>query len=239
MVGSVVAKKHKLSPGDSVISSPGSIFDPAGVYPLKMKIVGVLHPTGTPDDKAIFVDLKTTWIIEGIGHGHDEADKIGESGLLKSDREGEFKINASVEHYNEVTAENAKNFHFHGDTGEFPVTAAIVIPETPKARALYRAKIDERNDIQVILPSKEMDELFETVFRVQKIVVGILVLIGLATLGIGFLVFSLSHRLRISEFRNLSNMGADPALMRWLVAFEALFVLVASFARRRSYSVGH
>ena len=231
VVGSEVAKREGLDVGDAVISSPGSMFDLAGVYPLKMTIRGILAQQGTPDDGAIFTDLKTAWIIEGLGHGHEEAKKIGEQGRLSGDDEDEsslIKLNASVEHYNEVTAENAGSFHFHGDESDYPITAAIVLPETAKAQALFKGRFQDRPDMQVVSPPLVMTELFDTVFRIQRVVLGVLLLIGLATLAIGCLVFLLSYRLRIREFQSLSNLGADPVLMRWLIGYEALFVLCLS-----------
>ena len=38
----------------------------------KTVVVGVLPPTNTPDDDGIFVDIKTAWVIQGIGHGHED-----------------------------------------------------------------------------------------------------------------------------------------------------------------------
>jgi hypothetical protein len=43
----------EMSPGDSLISSPENFFDLAGVYPLKMMVVGILHESNSPDDNAI------------------------------------------------------------------------------------------------------------------------------------------------------------------------------------------
>ena len=66
-------EKLNVGPGDTIVSTPEQVFDLAGVYPLKMRITGILPQTGGPDDRAVFVDLKTAWIIEGIAHGHEEA----------------------------------------------------------------------------------------------------------------------------------------------------------------------
>ncbi len=230
VVGSRVAERRGLGVDDAVISSPGSMFDLAGVYPLKMRICGVLAPTGTADDDAIFVDLKTAWIVEGLGHGHDEVTTIDDDAKLqpKEATRDTIRLNASVVEYREITPENVASFHFHGDQADFPITAAIVLPESAKAQALVKGDLQGRSDLQIVSPTTEMDELFTTVFRIQSVVTAILTAIGIATLAIGFLVFSLSHRLRREEFQNLANMGADPALMRALVIFEALFVLLAS-----------
>jgi hypothetical protein len=69
VVGARVAGRLDLGPGDTVVSSPENLFDLDGVYPLQLQIVGVLTPTGTPDDEAVFVDIKTTWVIAGIEDG--------------------------------------------------------------------------------------------------------------------------------------------------------------------------
>jgi len=34
--------------------------------------LGETESTGTADDLAVFVDVKTTWIIEGLAHGHQD-----------------------------------------------------------------------------------------------------------------------------------------------------------------------
>ena len=72
VLGATAADAAGVGLEGHVYSSPETVFDLAGVYPLKMKVVGVLKPTGTPDDLAVFVDVKTTWIIEGLAHGHQD-----------------------------------------------------------------------------------------------------------------------------------------------------------------------
>ncbi len=231
VIGSRVAQQKGLKPGDSVVSSPEALFDLAGVYPLKMNICGVLKPTGTADDRTVFVDLRTTWIIEGLGHGHQEADKTAKGQrLANTGKDGSITLNASVAEYNEVTPENADKFHFHGEESDLPLSAVIVIPGTAKKQAILKARFASSHDFQLISPAKEMDELFATIFSVQRMVNWILFAVGTAALAIGGLVFLLSYRLRISEFENLRNIGADPSTTRSLILFEAVFVVLCSAA---------
>ena len=70
VLGSDAAQDLGVKPGDSLLTTPENMFDLAGVYPLKLHVAGVLGTSHSPDDQAIFVDLQTTWIIEGLGHGH-------------------------------------------------------------------------------------------------------------------------------------------------------------------------
>lgn len=42
VVGAAAAKALNVEPGDSLVSSPQTLFDLAGIYPLKMKVTGIL-----------------------------------------------------------------------------------------------------------------------------------------------------------------------------------------------------
>ena len=228
VIGATVAEREGLKEGDSLISSPETLFDLAGVYPLKMKVVGILAPSSTPDDDVVFVDPKTTWIIEGLGHGHVEAAESPAEQRLKADDSKAVKLNASVVQYNEVTSENAASFHFHGEIGNNPITSIIVIPNDAKSRAIVKGRYAANETLQLISPEEEMDELFATVFSVQQLVLWLLGVVGAATLLIGGLVFLLSYRLRREEFGHLRRLGADIATLRALIAFEAGFVILSS-----------
>ena len=83
VVGANVAAALDLRPGDSVLTSPSTLFDLAGVYPLRLQVVGILRPSYGPDDRAVFVDVKTAWVAEGLGHGHQDLATAGADVLLK------------------------------------------------------------------------------------------------------------------------------------------------------------
>ncbi len=136
VIGARVAEAMNLGVGDHVISSPESVFDLAGVYPLKMPVVGVLAPSLSPDDEAVFVDLKTAWVIQGLGHGHEDLNRREASGQILK-REGDNLVaNASVRQYNEITPDNLESFHFHGDVSDNPISAIIPLPRDDKSAAL-------------------------------------------------------------------------------------------------------
>ncbi|MCB1236190.1 MAG: ABC transporter permease [Verrucomicrobiae bacterium] len=233
VVGARVARERGLHPGDRLVSAPEAVFDLAGVYPLKMPVVGILDATGGPDDAAVFVDVKTAWVIAGLAHGHQDAAKAEESLVLGRDDAGAVELNASVVEYTEITPENVSTFHFHGDPEDFPLSAAIVLPAGEKARTLLRGRYQDagRDDgAQLVEPAAVMDDLFATVFQVQRIVVAALVLVAVAMGVIAALVFLLSNRLRAREFESLRNIGADPSTIRALVLFEGGAVLAMSLA---------
>ena len=75
VLGSEAARKLQLKPGGSLTTEADVVLGLSGAYPLRMRVAGVLAPSASPDDSAVFVELKTAWIIEGIGHGHSSSEE--------------------------------------------------------------------------------------------------------------------------------------------------------------------
>lgn len=231
VLGADVARALGLKTGDTLVTSPENVFDLAGVYPLKMKIVGVLAPSYTPDDEAVFTDIKTTWIIQGLGHGHqDLTEPEAADGVLK--KEGNTVVaNASVVQYNEITEENRDSFHFHGDQGGFPVTGILAVPKDQKSGVLLRGRYQAADELsQITRPRDVIEELLDTVFTVRTFVVAGLGLVGMATLVTTGLVFMLSVQLRRREFLTMARLGGSRLRVGAIVAAEIGVVLVASIA---------
>ncbi len=229
VIGARVAEALNLGVGDHVISSPESVFDLAGVYPLKMPVVGVLAHSLSPDDEAVFVDLKTAWVIQGLGHGHEDLNRQEASGRILK-REGDNLVaNASVRQYNEITPDNRESFHFHGDISGNPISAIIPLPRDDKSAALLLGHyLEEREDVQIVRSRRVIGELLDTVFTVRDyIVVGIAV-VAVATAIVALLVFYLSLRLRKGERHTLARIGASRLQIQALMATEVVFVLVLS-----------
>jgi putative ABC transport system permease protein len=226
VVGSRAAASLGVGPGGHVISSPESVFDIAGVYPLKMRVAGVLGFTDGPDDDAIFVDVKTAWIIQGLGHGHqDLSAPAAASGVLERDG-SRITANASVVQYNEITDENIDSFHFHGDLSTNPLTAVIAVPHDRKSSALLQGRYQtSERPVQIARPVEVMDELLATVLTVQRFVVAGAVILGLATLSTAALVFLLSLRLRKREIATLLKIGGSRSAIASVMASEIVFVL--------------
>jgi putative ABC transport system permease protein len=227
VLGARVARELDVGPGDAVISSPENVFDLAGVYPLKLKVVGVLQPTFTPDDDAIFTDIKTTWIMEGLGHGHQDLQQT-ETAILNRD-DTKIVANASVVQYNEITPDNINSFHFHGDNTDFPVSAILAIPVDRKSGVILQgryAKPDEVN--QIVRPLDVITKLLGTILTIQQFVTAAIVMIGLATFATATLVFMLSIRLRQRERLTLFKIGGARSTITGLLLTEIIAVISAS-----------
>ena len=228
VIGANVAARLGLGPGDSIISSPETVFDIAGVYPLKMSIAGVLGSAGTADDDAVFVDVRTSWIIQGLGHGHTDLAESEAGAAVLSRRDNVVTANASLTQYAEITPENISAFHFHGSDETFPLTSIIAVPPDQKNATLLRGRYHDNELLQLVLPGKVLDDLLETVFAVQNYVILGLAILSLATVAVITLVFLLSQQLRKGEFHTLSRIGASRGYIIVLIASEIGFVFLIS-----------
>jgi putative ABC transport system permease protein len=226
VVGANLARKRGLQPGGHVFSTPELAFDMAGVYPLKMRVTGVLAANGTPDDDAIFVDLKTAWLIEGRSHGHDDLKK-DESVVLKQE-EHNIVGNAAVRMFNEVTDANISSFHFHGDISAYPISAVIVLPKDAKAEALLAGQFARSKDQQLIRPRDEIEALLAQLVRLEGFAASALLLTATAALLVTALVFALSFRLRLREFKTLEDVGVSRASLITVKVLEITFIGLAA-----------
>jgi putative ABC transport system permease protein len=229
VLGAKAAEQLGVGAGGSVVTSPESVFDIAGVYPLKMSVVGVLEPSYTADDIAVFVDLKTSWIVQGLVHGHqDMAAPESASGVLS--REGDNIVaNASVLQYTEITPENIDSFHFHGLVGGFPISAVIANPHDQKSGTILMGRYESPDEqVQILQPTTVIDELLGTIFTVQNFVVAGMLLVGLAALATAVLVFALSLRLRKREIETMAKIGGSKLRVAGVLVTEIAVVVLAS-----------
>lgn len=229
VLGAKAATKLGIGPGDSLVSSPENLFDLAGVYPLKMKVVGVLAPSHSADDLAVFVDIKTAWIIQGLGHGHQDITRTRDSTVILKRTDGNVAANAKLFLYTEITEDNLDGFHFHGDTSIYPITSVIAVPNDEKAGTLLRGRYLERDNAeQIIQPAEVIDGLLQNIFRIRNVLDAVIALVALATVLAIVLVFTLSLRLRQREVQTIFKLGCRKAMIGRMMLAEIVIILLVS-----------
>lgn len=219
VIGAAVAERLGKGVGDDLVSAPESLFDLDGVYPLQMPVVGVLARTGTPDDEAVFVDVKTAWVISGIGHGHDD--------LVRADPEtGEIVAPAGLRQYNRITPETLESFHFHGDPAGYPVSAILLLPEDARAATILRGRhLDPEGGLQLLVPEEVIGGLVARIFRIGAVLDAVAAAIGAAALAAVGLALFLGWRLRAGEMATAARLGARRGMVARLVAAETVILL--------------
>ncbi len=227
VVGAKVAKGLHLKPEDSLVSSPETLFDLAGIYPLKMKVVGVLEKSHTSDDLAVFVDLKTAWVIQGLGHGHEDVTRITDPTLILKRTEDNVAATAKLFHYTEISEKNLDSFHFHGNLTDYPITAVIAVPYDIKSGTILRGRyLSGEETHQIVMPEEVIDGLLQNIFRIKNVLDAVISVVGLATVLALILVFALSLRLRQQEIQTIFKLGCRRMTIARLLGAE-IFIIVA------------
>jgi len=229
VIGSVVAEKLDIGIGDSLVSSPENFFDLAGVYPLKMPIVGVINTSDTPDDQAIFVDIKTNWVIMGLGHGHDDLTKVYDPTIVLERDSNAVVAGAKLYMYNTISGTNMDSFHFHGDMQQYPLSSLIFVPKDQKSETIFRGRFTSGEfSEQVIVPKEVVNNLLQSIFRIKQIFNTVFILVGVATLLILALIMTLSIRLRSNEIYTMFTIGSSKGKVVEIIAFELIILLTSS-----------
>ena len=230
LVGASAAEKTRLAPGDHLVSSPENLFDLAGVYPLKMRVAGVLEASHTSDDLAVFVDVKTAWIIQGLMHGHQDVTKTSDASVILKKKEGNVMANAKLFQYREITEDNMGSFHFHGDPSGYPLTAVIAVPYDEKSGTLLRGRYltEDQANHQIVKPQDVVDGLLQNIFRIKHVLDGVILMVGCATIMAIVLVFALSLRLRERELKTIFKLGCSRMTIARLFGAEIFIIVAAS-----------
>ena len=229
VIGSKVWEATKVGVGQSLISDRENLLDIGGSTPLKMHVRGILKTSNTPDDWCVFVDLKTAWIIEGLGHGHQElANEESELKILNRDDE-KIVASAAVRPFLEINENNIDSFHFHGDTKDFPISSVIAIAPDEKSETLligrYQTGVD---DVQVVVPKTVVGQLMSMVFRVKQFFDANAILIAISTALLLLLVVLLSLKLRQREMDTMFKLGCSRGTIVMLQIGEMAIVFLIS-----------
>ncbi|MBV0913845.1 ABC transporter permease [Anianabacter salinae] len=221
VLGAAVADRLGLGPGDTVVSAPENLFDLDGVYPLELQITGVLAPTGTPDDEAVFTDVKTAWVIAGIGHGHDD--------VVTADADGNIVANAAITEFQRITPENIDSFHFHGDAGDYPLSAVLIVPNDTRSATILRGRyLDPENPLQITVPDDVVAGLVDRIFRIAALLDAVTVIIGVAAMGAIALSLYLAWALRSPEMQTARRLGAGRFVILQLALAEIVLFLAGT-----------
>ena len=107
------------------------------------------------------------------------------------------------------------------------MTAAIVIPRDAKGGTILLGRADVgRLPLQLVDAAAIVDRLLVEVFRVRRILMGVLAVVGFATLLLVGVVVALSIRMRSVEIETMHLIGCGPGRVPLILATEVLLVLV-------------
>lgn len=241
VIGHKLAKNSGIQIGDSLLSEVSSIMNLNAIYPLKLKVCGILAESGTEDDNMIFSDLKSSWIMAGFFHGHENTEKLGEQYVLSED-ENIRVMKKNVMTHNEITEDNVDEFHYHGEEKDLPLSSIIVLPETEKAAVITAGRINAQGKFKAYQPKEVMEEFFSLVFAVHKIFNAYFLLMVTSVVCFIAIIILLSIRLRKDEFETIQRIGGSRFIVLKLYLCEyglhlSLAILLATGLSAVSISI--
>ncbi len=237
VAGSQVARDYTLRPGDKLRTDLTNLYNLAGSYPLVLQITGILAPSGTPDDEALFTDIKTTWVLDGSIHGHAEVTR-GDA-LNPEAEEGEnLEATAAVFIVSEIDDKNLGSFHFHGDEAEGLITSVMVFPTDQRAHDQLLGDYALEEHHQAVIPEVVVGTILGIVLRVRQGLELYFGLVATSTAAFFGLVLVLSLRLRRAELQLMRRLGCSRATIAANVLAEVTLLAIAAIALTAALTQG-
>jgi putative ABC transport system permease protein len=229
VVGHAAAARLELTVGGFLLSDQASFVAVARNPPVRLRVMGILAPSNSADDQAIFADIKTTYVLAGLGHAHDDVRKLDPAQVIER-RTDTVVVDRSLVDAIVIDASNAASFHFHGDPATFPLTALLLWPRDARAATWLKGRYAVRSDRQLLVPSETAEELIGVVFRLRQILDANVILVTMATTLLFGLVVLLQWRIRAREIETLQRIGCSQLRLGLLLTLELALVIAAGAA---------
>jgi putative ABC transport system permease protein len=223
VIGSRVAATNGWKEGSQFRMVHGGA-DTGHVHNEKFTVVGVLAPTGTPNDRSVFVNLDGFYLIQGHDKPFDEAIKREREFYGQPPLEPEVMA-AEVQklekryggHHDHDHAEGEEHFH-DVPMIQKEVTAILVTTKTLMAAGLMEGEFKKGFKAQATNPIRPMNQLLTDILGNIQIL--LLILTGLIIVVSGVGIF-------VSIYASLQERRREIAIMRALGARrETIFGII-------------
>lgn len=227
VLGHTVAKETGLAVGDSFASTHG-LMDVQGVEEHKdtpYTVVGILSPSGTPNDRVVFVELDSIWhtheheygtpsltgsIATSLQPAEDSHAASGHEDTGHEDTGHEDTGHEDTGHEDTRHGESGHEESAHDGMEQQETTAVLVVLESPGQRMQFIPRIvRETPGIVAADPIREVQRLYEQLLGTARQVL----------LAIGYLVAVISSiSILIGLYLAIVQRRRDLAIMRALGA---------------------
>ncbi len=238
VVGATVAREMNVKVGDRISTTHG---DPEGMgHGRKFTVVGILAPSGTPNDRAAFVNMEGFYLMEGHAKPLHEKRLIGKSA---SDQEDEPAEEAEVEPAEPEPAVYSSDPEEQKRVQALPVqqrevTAVLVRTSSNLVAPLLQNAINEGNIAQVVLPVLEIFSLFDVFVRPVQIVLLVLTAMICVVSGVSILVSIYNSMAgRRHEIAVMRALGASRSAVLSIVLIESIILALGGGAA--GWVMGH
>jgi putative ABC transport system permease protein len=204
VAGASAARQLKLKVGDTfrpTHEAGAKSDDKHGAF----TIVGILKPTGTPNDNALFINIEGFYRVGG--HGGRVGQELTEAKPeAKPGAKPEAKPEAHHDEHDEAVPEDKKQ-----------VSAVLVCTYKESQTRELAAEINKRSDAQAAIPSVEISNLFDVIIGNLQIVLLVFAVMIVLVAGIGIMV---------SIYNSMNDRRHEIAIMRALGAQRSTVMIV-------------
>lgn len=215
VIGSVVASRTGLRVGDEFAPTHGVREDRLGHKHEPFKVVGVLAPTGTPNDRALFVNIEGFFLLEG----HAAEKKPG-----SSDRDNNHEAKSGPE---------PREAHVdHGDDRHEPLpkdlralSAILVRNSNPMVSRWLPRSINDDQIASAVFPTREVTRLQTEIIGNIELILLVLATLVVVVAGVGIMVSiynSMSERRR--EIAVMRSLGAQRGTVLSIILLESMLL---------------
>ncbi len=234
VVGSEAAALHGLRLGDDIVTTHGSWGSREGGHQHEShpcEVVGILGPTGSAHDRALFTALETSWVI----HAEERLEREQASEAASPDADGGDHAGENDDHDDHVDHEENGHGHVHVEVDDLRdedrlVTDILLRLPTragSDASAAMQAQYDRlRRDptITVAQPAQEVGKLFAIVGSIDEILLAMAVAV-LVSSGLGILLSLYnSMEMRRRHVAILRVLGTSAGRIFGMVLAEAALI---------------
>jgi putative ABC transport system permease protein len=232
VVGAVAAREAGLKLGDTFRPTHGVETEAGqGHEHEPFTVVGILAPSGTPNDRALFINMEGFYRLDG----HTKAPPPKQLAAGKeADKHDEHEEHDADKHDADKHEEHAHADHDHEHHSHEPmpddlkeVTAILVRTSSSKLQlAMALPKLINQEPVaQAVLPVQEIRELFDSVVGpVQKLLL-VLASLVVVVAGISILVSIYNSMTdRRHEIAVMRSLGAGRATVMRIVLLESILL---------------
>ena len=209
VAGAAAARQTKLKVGDQFRPTHevgGKSDDKHGAF----TIVGILKPTGTPNDNALFVNIEGFYRVGGHA---GKAILPSPSGKGEPEAESHAKPEAKAEDHHDEHDEHEAEI----PESRKQVSAVLVCTYDESQSRTLAAEINKRKDAQAAIPSEEIFRLFEVIVGNIEVVLLVFAVMIVLVAGIGIMV---------SIYNSMNDRRHEIAIMRALGARRGTVMMV-------------
>jgi putative ABC transport system permease protein len=207
VVGSAVARELELELGHEF--SPSHGYQGGGAHASTFTVVGILKPSGTPNDRAVFINMEGFYLMEGHSEPVDTeaADNAAMKAIeeLKTEQE---KQKAWLEYQVRIAARETAPHQEPLAVEQRKITALLL--KTPLNAALDLDKaVNKGKEAQAVMPIAVITGMFD--FIIDPIQIMLLTLTSLICIVSGVSIL-------VSIYNSMSERRQEIAIMRALGA---------------------